>query len=299
MCTRRFRAALLALSLLTVAGCRGGHAPAAQGESGEKQYPVEGRVMGINTESGEVELDAKAIPGFMDAMTMPYKLKDPAVLGELHPGDTIRATLVVGSSGAELDKIVIIGQSKPVAKPTSQLSPPIPGAPVPDFALRNQDGKLVHLRQYRGRVLLLTFVYTRCPLADYCPRMSRNFARADKELAADKDLYAHTHLLTISFDPAHDTPAALKSYGGAYTGNYTRETFQHWEFAAPTDKDLQPVLNFFDVARTPESDGTLTHSLSTAVIAPDGRVAKWYGGNDWTPEQLVNDARATLKAPNA
>lgn len=279
-------------------GCHPAAPDAVSSASPGKRYPVQGRVVGVNAASGEVELAAAAIPGYMDAMTMPYKLKDPAVLSELHDGDTLRATLIVSDSGEVLDEIVITGQSKPVAKPSSDLQPPVPGEAVPNFAFLNQSGKVVHLDQYRGRVLLVTFVYTRCPLADYCPRMSRNFAEVDKALAADPKLYAKTHLLTISFDPKYDTPAVLRSYGGAYTGNYTNERFEHWEFAAPEERDLARVLNFFDVAATPEKDKTVTHSLSTVAIGTDGKVLKWYPTNEWTPSELVGDVKQAL-GPNA
>jgi protein SCO1/2 len=287
----------LVLSLVTafvLPGCR--HAgPAASQDAAAKRYPVQGKVMGVNMASGEVELDAAAIPGFMGAMTMPYKLKDPAVLSELHAGDTLRATLVVTDTSDVLDEIVVTGESKPVAAPAaSDLQPLVPGEVVPNFALLNQDGRTVHLDQYRGRVLLVTFVYTRCPLADYCPRMSRNFAAVDKALAADPLAYAKTHLLSISVDPKYDTPAVLRSYGGAYTGNYTHETFKHWEFAAPAEQDLSKVLKFFDVAATPEQNRTVTHSLSTIVIGADGKVYRWYGTNEWTPAELVADVKKAL-----
>jgi protein SCO1/2 len=280
--------------MLLPLGCRHLDTPQA-GPSGVKSYPVQGKVVGINTASGEVELDAAAIPGYMDAMTMPYKLKDPAVLNELHAGDSLRARLVVGRDGESLDQIVITGESKPVAKPTSDLQPLTPGETVPNFALRNQSDRVIHLDQYRGRVLLVTFVYTRCPLADYCPRMSRNFASIDKALAKEPALYEKTHLLSVSFDPAYDTPAVLRSYGGAYTGNYTNETFDHWEFAAPTGQDLNKVLSFFDVAATPELDRSVTHSLSTVAITPGGKVYKWYPTNEWTPEQVIADVRGALE----
>jgi protein SCO1/2 len=279
---------------LVLTGCRHARSDAGVTQAGAKRYPVQGKVMAINAASGEVELDAAAIPGFMDAMVMPFKLKDPAVLSELHSGDMLRGTLIVTDAGDLLDEVVITGESKPVAAPTSNLQPLEPGEAVPDFALVNQDGKTVHLSQYKGRVLLVTFVYTRCPLADYCPRMSRNFAAVDKALAADPDLYKKTHLLSISFDPKYDTPAVLRSYGGAYTGNYTKETFQHWEFAAPEQSDLAKVLNFFDVAATPENNNTVTHSLSTVAIGADGKVYKWYPDNSWTPAQLLADTKKAL-----
>jgi protein SCO1/2 len=285
---------VLLVAAVMLPGCRQAGPSASAGQPAAKRYPVQGKVMGINSATGEVELDAAAIPGYMDAMVMPYKLKDPAILSELHAGDTLRATLLVSDAGDVLDEIVITGESKPVAAPASNLQPLEPGETVPNFALLNQSGKTIHLDQYRGRALLVTFVYTRCPLADYCPRMSRNFAAVDKALAADPKVYAKTHLLTISFDPKYDTPAVLRSYGGAYTGNYTNEKFEHWEFAAPEESDLAKVLSFFDVAATPEKDKTVTHSLSTAVIGKDGKVYKWYPTNEWTPAEIVADTKSAL-----
>ena len=119
--------------------------------------------------------------------------------------------------------------------------------------------------------------------------MSHNFADVDAALAKTPGLYDRTHLLTISFDPARDTPAVLRSYGGAYTGKYTQESFAHWTFAAPKKNDLEPVLGFFDVGATPAPGGTLTHTLSTVEIGPDGRVLKWYPGNQWTVAEVLAD----------
>jgi protein SCO1/2 len=277
-------------------------APLSAGSSdGLKRYPVRGKVMGVNLTAGEVELDAAAIPGYMDAMTMPYRIKSPQVLGELHPGDAITATLVVGPTvpnqpSEYLDQIVVTSEAKLNYKPDAVYAPVTIGASVPDFKFRNQSDRTVDIAAFKGRVLLVTFVYTRCPLADYCPRMSRNFAAVDKLLAADAALYAKTHLLTISFDPTYDTPAVLRSYGGAYTGRYTQETFAHWDFAAPSPSELPDVLRFFDLGATAEKDKTITHSLSTVVISPDGKVLKWYPTNDWTPEQVLGDVKTALGA---
>lgn len=247
--------------------------------------------MGENVESGEIELDAAAIPGFMDAMTMPYKAKDPAALKLVHQGDRITATLDVDGNGSALDNVKITDATKEIRDPTPQslMKPLVAGEAVPDFAFLDQDKKTIHLSDFRGKLLMVTFVYTHCPLSDYCPRMSHNFADMDKALAANPALYDRTHLLTISFDPARDTPAALRSYGGAYTGKYTNETFDHWTFAAPPQAELAPLLEFFDVGSTPSPGGTLTHTLSTIMIGPNGRILKWYGGNDWAPATVLSD----------
>jgi protein SCO1/2 len=175
-----------------------------------------------------------------------------------------------------------------------QFHPLNAGDPVPDFKLLNQDGQNIHLGQFRGKVLLMTFIYTRCPLANYCPRMSRNFEFLNEALAADPALYAKTHLLSVSFDPDYDTPRVLRSYGGAYTNGDSDKAFQHWDFAAPAKQNLSKVLEFFDVGATPEKDHTITHSLSTIVIAQDGKVYKWYPTNDWTPDQLLGDVKQLI-----
>jgi protein SCO1/2 len=167
---------------------------------------------------------------------------------------------------------------------------------VPNFAFLNQKGRVRHLHDYNGRVLLITFIYTRCPLADFCVRMSRNFAQIDKELDTDPALYAKTHLLSLSFDPAYDTPQVLKSYGEAYTGRYTKETFAHWEFAATPQKELDKVEQYFDLGVTPGENHTLSHSLSTMVVGRDGKVAAWYPGNDWTPQAVEDVMRKAAGA---
>jgi protein SCO1 len=286
---------LFLLLALCISGCAAGITGCHTGSSSEagvvKQYKVRGVVVSTDAAKGQVTLDSEAIPGFMDAMIMPYVLKQPNIISELHPGDTITATLLASKDSDLLDEIVVVAQAKADYKPPVSYRPLNPGDAVPDFKLLNEDDKLIHLSQFRGRILLMTFIYTRCPLADYCPRMSRNFASLDKMLAADPALYAKTHLLSVSFDPKYDTPAVLRSYGGAYTGNYTKEKFQHWDFAAPPQAELDKVLNFFLIGVTPEKDKTITHSLSTIVITPDGKIHKWYPTNDWTPEQLLADVK--------
>ena len=128
---------------------------------------------------------------------------------------------------------------------------PATGDVVPNFTLLNQSDRTISLKRFRGKVVVMTFIYTRCPLSDFCPRMSRNFAEIDKSLAADPALYGKTHLLSVSFDPTYDTPKVLRSYGSAYTGQYVKETFQHWEFAAPSVAELPKMEQYFDVGVTP------------------------------------------------
>lgn len=117
--------------------------------------------------------------------------------------------------------------------------------------------------------------------------MSRNFAEIDQTLAKDPLLYQKTHLLSISFDPTYDTPAVLRRYGGTYTGRYSKENFAHWDFAAPPEKELDKMLEYFAVGVTPGEGKSLDHSLSTIVIGKDGKVAAWYPTNDWKPVDVV------------
>jgi protein SCO1 len=291
-----FLAVLLTCALAAVSGCHSAPAPTtASTTNGVKQYHVRGVVVSTNAAKGEVTLDTEAIPGFMQAMTMPYTLRNAGITSELHPGDTITATLFASDNADVLDQIVIVGQAKADYLPPVQHKPLVPGESVPDFSFLNQSNKIIHLAQFRGKVLMMTFIYTRCPLSTYCPRMSRNFAEIDKTLSTEPALYKKTHLLSVSFDPAYDTPSVLRSYGGAYTGKYTQETFQHWDFAAPPQKELAKVLKFFLVGVTPAQNHTLTHSLSTIVITSQGKVYKWYPTNDWTPQQLLADVNSLLK----
>jgi protein SCO1/2 len=100
-------------------------------------------------------------------------------------------------------------------------------------------------------------------------------------------VYKQTHLISVSFDPTYDTPKVLRSYGGAYTGNYTNERFLHWDFAAPTEKELPAMTQFFNVGVTPGDNKSLTHSLSTVLIGKDGKIIDWYPTNEWKPEEIL------------
>src|SRR5579875_3411655 len=283
--------------LLTTTGCRQ-TSPTA---STPRQYPIRGNVVRVDAQDGQITLQHDAIPGLMEAMTMDYPVTDRAALSELHPGDRIMATILAdpspqGPVNLRLSDIVINAQAKPDYVPAVQYHVPTPGDAVPNFALLNQSGKQIDLKQYRGKVLLMTFIYTRCPLADYCPRMSRNFAQIDQQLATDPKLYKDTHLLSVSFDPTYDTPKVLKSYGGAYTGKYSKETFGHWEFAAPSEKELPKMEQFFDVGVTPGEKGTLQLSLATVIIGKDGKVIAFYPTKDWSVAAVLDQVKHAAAA---
>jgi protein SCO1/2 len=262
-----------------------------------KVYKLRGKVVSADAAKGEVTLNHEAIPGFMEAMTMPYKLKDASILGELHPGDIITADVLVSSDPDAdylLDHIVVVAQAKPDNRPPVSYHVPTPGDAVPDFKLRNQDGKSIHLGQFKGKALLVTFIYTRCPMPNFCPRVTRNFAEIDNQLAGSPEIYDRAHLICISFDPEHDTPDTLRAYGAGYIGSDAKSAFVHWDFAVPNRPVLEEMAKFFDLGMTNDPDGTITHTLSTTLIGPDGKVVHFYPGSEWTPEQLVADVKLSV-----
>lgn len=292
---RPFLASAL-LACLFVAGCHSRQQPGEAGStsSNYRVYHLRGKIVSASPATGELEIAGDAIPGFMEAMTMPYKLKNPGLISDLHPGDTITADVLV-SQGADgtvlLDHIDIVAQGKPDYKPKVQYHVPAPGDQVPDFKLRNQDGREIHLDQFRGKALLITFIYTRCPFPNFCPLVTHNFAVVNKSLQSDPALYSKVHLLTVSFDPEHDTPARLRAYGAQYIGSDSKGAFSHWDFAAPSKPELDKMALYFDVGITDGANGIINHTLSTTLIGPQGKVAQFYPGNDWTPDQVVGDLK--------
>jgi protein SCO1/2 len=168
---------------------------------------------------------------------------------------------------------------------------PTPGDPVPDFKLINQNGKNISLHQYRGQTLLLTLIYTRCPFPDFCPRVSHEFAAIDRQVRADPARYGKTHLLSVSFDPVHDTPKVLRAYGFSSAGSKDPALFKHWEFSAIPASELPTFAGYFALTYK-EEGGLITHSLSTVVISPDGKIFRWYHGGDWRASDLLQDIAA-------
>jgi len=265
----------------------------------EKRYPLKGKVVAVNKTDRTATIAHEEVPAYMPAMTMPFKIKNAADLEMMKPGDQVTGDLVVDESSSWVEILTIVeGQS--LVSTVDVPGEPKPGTKVPDFGLINQDGRRIRLSEYRGKALALTFVYTRCPLSDQCPLMSNNFAAVDIELRKQPETYRKTHLLTISFDPDYDTPKVLRSYGAAYTGRYSDETFEHWEFATGSKDEVKGIAQFFGLRYyqdTESGDEQVIHSLRTAVIGPDGKVVKLYRGNEWKPEEVVNDLKAIAGAP--
>jgi protein SCO1/2 len=262
-----------------------------------KRYEMRGTVVSFNKDQEQVVISHKEIPGLMEAMTMPYTLKEPSAYDVMKAGDDISATLVVEGDRSWIENPVISHAEADLSASPSTAQPREPevGARVPDLTLTNQDGKQIKLSDYRGRALALTFIYTRCPLPDFCTLMSNNFAEINRAIDRDAGLAGKTHLLSVSFDPAYDTPKVLRSYGAAHTGKFADEKFERWEFASAEPEELHKLAEFFGLVYTPDGE-QIVHSLRTAIIAPDGSLYKLYNGNQWKPEEVLQDLRqATTK----
>ncbi len=278
---------MIGLVLATaVGGCRP--------QAAQQRYELQGTVVSVDVAAGRATIDHQEIPGFMGAMTMPFVVRDEEGLGQLEAGDRVRATLVVESDRSWIAKILSIdslGLRDEDEAPKASFRLPQPGDAVPDFTLVNQDGNPIHLHQYRGHPLLLTFVYTRCPLPDYCPLMNDHLSTIRSAIQNDPSIIANTHLLTISFDPEFDTPEVLRRYGVLWTQSSGPTAFDDWEFATGTSEEVKAITAFFGLGYWQEKE-EIIHTLRTALIAPDGKLFKLYKGNDWTPQDVLRDLKS-------
>jgi len=280
--------ALLASTVTISISCKGGHS------ANEKRYDLKGKVVSVDKTGRTASIAHEDIQGYMPAMTMPFNVKNDGDLEMIKPGNVITATLVVDgpSSWIEILSVTDDVSSDPNVEVAGE---PKRGEQVPDFHLTNQDGAKIHLAQYRGKALIMTFIYTRCPLPDYCPLMSENFHQIDLELAKNPSLYSKTHLLSVSFDPDYDTPKVLRSYGAGHTGRFANETFEHWEFATGSPDEIKGITQYFSLQYfhdTESGKDQMIHALRTAVIDADGRFVKMYRGNSWKPEDIIKDLEA-------
>jgi protein SCO1/2 len=172
-----------------------------------------------------------------------------------------------------------------VDEPEKALPLPEPGDTIPDFGLLNQDNRPIHLHQYRGRPLLLTFIYTRCPLPDYCPLMSGNFSAIHYTLKSLPQSDKTPHLLTVSFDTDHDTSSVLREYAARYMKPVR---FDQWEFATGSPEEIREITGFFGLVYRKETN-QIVHSLVTALIDGDGKLVRLYRGNQWRPDEVLKD----------
>jgi protein SCO1/2 len=258
----------------------------------EKPYPLKGVVVSVDRAGGKVTVKHEAVPGYMDAMTMPFAVGETKILDDLRPGDTIEAKLLVGDRTSHLEGIVV---SRPPGTPAEVTIPAPgpygkPGDAAPTTALVDQEGKALSLADLKGRAVAVTFIFTRCPLPDFCPRMNLNFSEVERLLAAEPKLYGRTQLLSVSFDPAYDTPPVLKAFRDPFLRGVPGVVPGHWRFATGTLEHIKEFAGFFGLTYLKTGE-QFVHSLATAVIAPDGKLFSMRRGNDWEAKDLVDDLR--------
>ena len=280
---RRFAGIAIVIALSASASCSRAPEP--------RRYEVRGQILGIDPERQEVLVDHEDIPGFMPAMTMSYKVQDPALLQGKQPGDLVTATLVVEEVNGYLSTLTTTGRApldSPSAGPAITDSDLLKGGDVvPDHALIDQTRTARPIRSLRGHRVALTFTYTRCPLPDFCPLMDKQFKAVQQTLSRTPEL-ADVRLVSATLDPEFDTPAVLAQHAKAL-GADTRS----WHFVTgERDEVLAFAKRFGVIAEPGDANAPVVHNLRTAVIDAEGRLVKVYSGSDWSPAELVADLKA-------
>ena len=261
------------------------------------RYPVTGIVLKVDRSQRSFEASCAAIPGYMEAMAMPYSVLDDRELADLKPGAFVAFTLVVEKKRSYAEGIRIhrydASEREPLlARRLQMLEAPRatvkPGDAVPDFTLTDQTGRRVTLSQWAGKVVALAFIYTNCPLPDYCFRLSNNLGQLNQRFASrmGRDLV----LLSISFDPVRDQPKVLERYASTWKADP-----ESWHFLTGPLGDVKAVSRQFGLNFWPE-DGYVTHSLHTLVIDRQGRLAADFEGNQFTARQLGDYVEALISS---
>src|SRR5262245_9546844 len=262
----------------------------------QRSYALQGQVQSIDAPRKLLIVKHEEIKGFMPAMTMQYEVQDAKALDTLAPGDLINSTLVVFSNGAHLTNIKKVGTA-PLEKPPAEAPMPTassgfellkPGETVPDSAFVDQDGRKRSFSAFKGTPVVMTFIYTRCPLPTFCPLMDRHFASLQKTMKDDAAL-KDVRLVTVSFDPTTDTPAVLKAHAKTLNADLRRWTF----LTGDRDTVDQFAARFgVSVSRALNDPRDISHNLRTVVISADGKLVKTYTGNDWSPDHVLADLKA-------
>ncbi len=272
---------ILSASLFFIQGC-------ASKSVEKERYEIKGKVLSVDRAKGEVALAHEEVKGFMAAMTMDFPVRDAEALKVMEAGDQVQAFLVIADDASYWLESPVITKGltgAPTAPPAGSREPQ-PGAEVPDAKLVNQDGRPLSPKQFQGRALVVTFIYTRCPLPDQCPLLSANFARLNAAILADEGLRKRAHLLSVTLDPEYDKPEVLKGYGQTYAGG----RFDNWDFATGDPSEVRRFAEFFGMTYKAEGDQVI-HSLRTAVVTPEGKLFKVYRGNEWKPDAVLSDLK--------
>ena len=270
-------------------------APACSRAPETRTYQLQGQVLAVRPETSEILVKHEDIQGFMPAMTMPYQVKEPALLKDRVPGDLITATLQVAPDLAWLSAITKTG-SAPIPEDANTKIPAAAGVHllkagdmVPNTTFIDQDDQPLALPEWRGSAIVVTFIYTRCPLPQFCPLMDRRFAEIQSLAGADPALRGKVRLLSISFDPANDRGAVLKAHGAKAGADPAV-----WRFATAEEVIVDRMAATFGVNVIRERDGTITHNLRTAVIDPRGRIVSIHDSNAWSASTMVDELKSAI-----
>ena len=238
-----------------------------------------------------------AIAGYMPAMTMDFNVKNTNGLKNISPSDEITFKLVVNENDSWIEGIHfeshviedLTNNTVIIHMPTAELKP---GDLLPDCSLTAEDGNKIQLTDFRGKAVAFTFFYSRCPLPDYCPRMSKNLSEARKLILDTPNTPTNWQLLSISFDPQFDNPAVLTSYANFYRNSDA----SHWLFAVASTNTIASLAPQLDLEVLYENEG-ITHNLRTVVLDTRGRIFRQLDGNKWTPQQLADAILTAAKTP--
>lgn len=267
-----------------------------------KRYDLKGEVLSVDKTNKKASIKHEEIPGYMDAMTMDFEIRSKwDVWEDLVPGATVLGDLVVDNKNGKYWLEV-----KGITAPPRADQKPLPvredvatiGKEVPDFTLTNQDGKPVSPKDFAGKAWAITFIYSECPLPEFCILMSKNFSDAANQIAQNEELKEKIGLLSISFDPKRDTPQKLKQYRLGYLGKDSPAADSEvWQVAVGEDKKIRKIADYFGLRyEVDESDKTqFNHSLRTIVVSPEGKITKVFLGNEWTARDLINALKSALE----
>jgi len=283
--------AALASAIASCSGNTAGQKTAAGASTSQTStqiFAVKGVVKELKSDGKSVVIQHEEIPNYMPAMTMPFEVKSTNELAGLQPGDAVAFRMLVTDKEGWIDQITRLMKTNVAEPPPREtfrqvrmVDPLNVGDSMPDYAFTNEFGQAIHLARFKGQAIAFTFIYTRCPLPNFCPRMSSNFAEACKKLASMPDAPKNWRLLSITFDPEHDTPAVLRNLGRIY--KYDPD---HWSFATGALIDIDAITEQFELM-FPREGAIFNHNLRTVVVDAQGRVRKIFIGNGWKVDDLV------------
>jgi protein SCO1/2 len=280
-------ASVMALALFSGCGRKDKTAPAFDATD----YEVKGVLREVREEGWRALIAHEEIPDYMEPMTMEFAVKDTNELRGLLPGDQLKFRLLVTDDDAWIDQVQRLGSDgQPVASTPAALSPELePGAPLPDATLTNQFGQPFQLAEGKGRALAFTFIFTRCPLPTFCPRLNKHFYEVQQALS-EPGMASNWHLLSISFDPEWDTPERLAAYGPSQGQDPA-----HWTFATAAIPEIRRLAGSFGLTFAREG-GSFNHNVRTVVVDAAGRVQRIFTNNDWQAGDLVAEMKKAMEA---